>query len=61
MEEAEWKRQVSHASGESVDFAKLELKGEGRLGKENTPGKDMTVRVITAQRDGLRVEISLDP
>lgn len=53
--EAEWKRQLLHASKVELHFSILELRREGTLGKENIPGKDMVVRIISGQRGRLRV------
>lgn len=44
-----------HASEVELGFTILALGGEGTIGKENTPGKDMVVRIIMGQRDRLGV------
>lgn len=38
-----------------LGFTILDLKGVGTLGKENTPGKDMVVRIIMGQKNWLGV------
>lgn len=53
--EAEWKRQLVHALEVNKGLAKLELRREGTLRKENTLGRDMVVRIIMGQRASLGV------
>lgn len=44
-----------HASEVQLGFTILALEGEGMIGKENTPGKDMVVRIIMGQGNRLGV------
>ena len=44
-----------HASEVELDLTILELRGGDILGKENTPGEEMVMRIIMERRDRLGV------